>query len=160
MRREDIIAKLKDLNIPEFKNNPELMDLVISRMIQESEQQAQEDVDVFKDLAQKRMQNIDGVPVPLSKAESRSFNQRMDNVLNEIDATEIKINAAIEQVKSRIDSAEPDLIVDISNSSKLKKASKNVFGKVLKELTYEDYLELLDMREEALRKEKESFKVE
>mgnify|MGYP003626658084 CR=1 FL=1 len=159
MRREDIIAKIKDLKIPEFENNPELLASIIKKMEAEAEKQAEEDVDLFRELAKDRIQRLDQVPIPLTKDESRSFNQRMEKVLMKMDETEAKINSTIQQVKVRIDKKDSNLNVNISKNLRLKKAMKNIFGKKSDTITYSNYLELIELRKESLRKEKESFKV-
>lgn len=159
MRREDIIAKLKDLKIPEFENNPELLAELIGKIEQQAEVQAQADVDAFQELAKKRIQNLDGVPIPLSKTESETFDKRVKATLGKIQKVNAKIDIAEQSIRKMIDKKDESLVVDISESSMLRKASKNVFGKRKKEITYEDYLELLKLRKEAIREEKKSFKV-
>lgn len=159
MRREDIIAKLKDLRIPEFENNPELLAELIGKIEQQAEEQAAADVDSFQELAKRRIQNLDGVPVPLSKSESKTFDERVKVTLGNIRKVNAKIDTAEESIKKMIDKKDESLTVDISESSVLKKATRNVFGKTKKEITYEDYLELLNLRKEAIRLEKKSFKV-
>lgn len=160
MRKEDIIAKIKDLKIPEFENNPELLASIIKKMEAEAEKQASEDVDLFRELAKDRVQRLDQVPIPLTKEESKSFNQRMDKVLVKANKVEAKINSTIQQVKAQIDRTDSNLTVNISKNLRLKKAMKNVFGKKSDTITYSNYLELIELRQEYLRKEKESFKVE
>ena len=159
MRREDIIAKLKDLKIPEFENNPELLAELIGKIEQQAEVEAAADVDAFKDLAKRRIQNLDGVPIPLSKSESESFDKRVKATLGKIQKVDAKISIAEESIKNMVDKKDESLVVDISESSMLKKASRNVFGKRKTEITYEDYLKLLELRKEAIRAEKKSFKV-
>ena len=159
MRREDIIAKLKDLKIPEFENNPELLAELIGKIEQQAEEKANEDVDAFRDLAKRRIQNLDGVPIPLSKEESKTFDDRVKATLGRIKKVNAKIDIAEESIKNIIDKKDESLVVDISESSSLKKATRNVFGKKKNEITYEDYLELLKLRKEAIRSEKKSFKV-
>ena len=159
MRREDIIAKLKDLKIPEFENNPELLAELIGKIEQQAEEKANEDVDAFKDLAKRRIQNLDGVPIPLSKEESKTFDNRVKATLGRIKKVNAKIDIAEESIKNIIDKKDESLVVDISESRSLKKATRNVFGKKKNEITYEDYLELLKLRKEAIRSEKKSFKV-
>ena len=159
MRREDIIAKLKDLKIPEFENNPELLAELIGKIEQQAEEKANEDVHAFRDLAKRRIQNLDGVPIPLSKEESKTFDDRVKATLGRIKKVNAKIDIAEESIKNIIDKKDESLVVDISESSSLKKATRNVFGKKKNEITYEDYLELLKLRKEAIRSEKKSFKV-
>lgn len=159
MRKEDIIAKIKDLKIPEFENNPELLKELIGRIEEESGVAAEEDIDLFRDLAKKRIQNLGNVPIPLTKGESKSFNERVVVVKERIEVTDAKISKAKERVKRMVDSNDQNLKVDISQSSILKKASKNVFGKKKNAITYKDYLELLELRKEAIENEKDSFKV-
>ena len=159
MRKEDIIAKIKDLKIPEFENNPELLKELIGRIEEESEVAAEEDIDLFKNLAKERIQNLGNVPIPLTKSESKSFNERVVLVKDRIEITDTKIAKAKERVKDMIDNNNQILKVDISESSILKKASKNVFGKKKNSIEYKDYLELLELRKEAIENEKNSFKV-
>lgn len=156
-KREDIIKLIKELKIPEFEENPELLKKTIESIEQYSNETAEKDISRFKEIANERIRNIDGVPSPLSKADSAIFDKKLVEVKSKIARIEEKISLAKESIKEQIANEPNHFSLDISKNKSFQIAAKNIFGEKKKEISHEDYLKLLEIRNENSKEEKESF---
>ena len=148
---------IKDLKIPEFQNDPEFLLKTISSIDEYSKAKANQDVQAFKDLANKRIRNIDGVPVPLTKKESLIFNKNLIRIKAKIGRIKEKISSVEENLAEAIGKEDVGFSLDISKNKTFQTAARNIFGSDKKELSHEDYLRLVQLRKENSDEEKDSF---
>ena len=156
-KKEDIIKLIKELKIPEFEENPELLKKTIDSIEQYSNETAEKDLSRFKEIANERIRNIDGVPSPLSKEDSAIFDKKLVEVKSKIARIEEKIALGKESIKKQIKKETDHFSLDISKNKSFQIAAKNIFGEKKKEISHEDYLRLLEIRNENSKEEKESF---
>lgn len=155
--KEDIIKLIKDLKIPEFENNPEFLKKTISSIDEYSRRQAKGDLDEFRKLANNRIKNIDGIPSPLTKKESLLFDKKLVEVKSKIERIKEKISLAKETISKEVSKEDNHFSLDISKNKSFQIAAKNIFGEDRKEISHEDYLKLIELRNKNSEEEKRSF---
>tara|TARA_B100001109_G_C18721264_1_gene407367 strand:- start:20 stop:514 length:495 start_codon:yes stop_codon:yes gene_type:complete len=156
-KKEDIIKLIKELKIPEFEKDPELLKKTLDSIEQYSNDRAEKDIGKFRSLANQRIRNIDGIPSPLSREESAIFDKKLLEIKEKINTIKNKVDLAKESVGKQIDEEDEHFILDISKNKSFQIAAKNIFGEKKKEITHKDYLRLLEIRNENSKEEKKSF---
>ena len=83
---------------------------------------------------------------PFTKKESRIIKEKMLQAKQEGERLLGVIKDRKEFINNKIKSSEDNFTLNISRSSRLKKSARNIFGGTRQEITYDDYMTLIELK--------------
>lgn len=148
---------LEELEKIPFQAKKQTLATQFKTMKEESIVQAKEDIDaIFYKAVEKNVETLNGVPTPLTKEESKAFDDKYDEAVAKINLIKKKIAFAKKLLKEKI-KKENGFVLDLENRGTTKKAAKRFFKEKKDVITYEDYLVAREYRNSQNEKEVESF---
>jgi hypothetical protein len=123
----------------------------------ESERQAAEDLNkTFYKAVEKGLETLNGVPSPLTIEESKSFDDKHESAVREVELIKRKIGYAKKLLIKEIEK-EKGYDMALENRGNIRKISKRFYGTKKDSISYEDYLKAREVRDSFNKEEAFSF---
>lgn len=154
---QKILEELEKISFEAGEQNLE-NSIDLNTLRQQAQVEAELDLSqVFTQLLDKSVAELDKVPTPLTREEAEAFDLKHEGALEDIQTIKGKMQLAQEMLTKKIND-EGGFTLDLSNRRATSQAARRFFGEKKKTITYEEYLEAKAYRDAKYEEEADDLK--